>query len=415
MPPMARRSARRRQTAWFVRAGLALVLAILGYLSVARTLAEALESRDPARAHALVPGDARVTATLAEKSFADHPDGNPLSPSARLARRALRQDPTAVKAVSTLGLQAQMHGDTGRARRIFDYAQMLSRRHLPTQLWLIENAVARGDVAQALRHYDIALRTSSRAPDVLFPVLGSAIALPEVRRDLIALLRQRPLWAGDFVSFVAAGGTDPQAVADVLQGLRGSGVPITAEATAFLINRLLEAHATDDAWRYYAATRGVTNRRMSRDPEFQANLSTPSVFDWTPVNDAGIVTSFQRGSSGGLFDFATSSGTGGVVLQQMQLLPPGTYQLEGRSTGIEQPPASLPYWVLSCRGGGEIGRVAVPNSTQAGGRFAGAITVPATCSVQVLALVTRSTASVAGVTGHIETVRLRPANVSEGH
>ncbi len=414
MPPAARRSARRRQIAWAVRAGLALILAIVGYLSVAHTLAEALESRDPARAHALAPGDARVTAALAEKRFGDHPDGNPLSESAQLARRALRQDPIAVKAVSTLGMQAQMRGDTGQARRIFDYAQMLSRRHLATQLWIIEDAVARGDVAQALRHYDIALRTSSRAPDLLFPVLGNAIAQPEVRRDLVALLRQRPLWAGDFVGFVAAGGTDPMAVADVLQGLRGSGVPVTAEAVAFLVNRLLDAGATDGAWRYYAMTRDIADRRLSRDPDFRADLSTPSVFDWTPVNDTGIVTSLQRGPSGGLFDFSTSSGTGGVVLQQMQLLPPGTYRLEGRSTGIEQPSASLPYWVLSCRGGGEIGRVAVPNSTQAGGRFAGVFTVPASCPVQVLALVTRSTASVAGVTGQIETAQLRPAPARQG-
>jgi hypothetical protein len=312
-------------------------------------------------------------------------------------------------AVSTLGLQAQMHGDTGQARRIFDYAQMLSRRHLATQLWVIEDAVARGDIALALRHYDIALRTSSRAPDVLFPVLGSAIGQPEVRRDLIALLRQRPLWAGDFVGFLAAGGTDPRAVADVLQGLRGSGVPVTAEAVAFLVNRLLDAGAVGDAWRYYAATRGVADRRMSRDPEFEANLSTPSVFDWTPVNDAGIVTSFQRGPSGGLFDFATSSGTGGIVLQQIQLLPPGTYRLDGRSTGIEQPAALLPYWVLSCRGGAEIGRVTVNNSAQTGGQFAGTVTVPAACPMQVLALVVRSTASTIGVTGQIETVRLQPA------
>lgn len=318
-------------------------------------------------------------------------------------------------AVATLGLQAQMRGDTRQARRIFDYAQKLSRRNLATQLWVIEDAVARGDIALALRHYDIALRTSSGAPDLLFPVLGGAIGQPEVRRNMIALLRQRPLWAGDFVGFVAAGGIDPKAVAAVLQGLRGSGVSVTAEAVAFLINRLLDAGAIGDAWQYYAATRGVSDRRMSRDPDFEANLSTPSVFDWTPISEPGIVTSFQRGPSGGLFDFSTSSGTGGVVLQQMQLLTPGTYRLEGRSTGIEQPTALLPYWVLSCRGGSEIGRVTVPNSMQAGGRFSGAVTVPASCPVQVLALMVRSSPSVEGVTGQIEIMRLTPAAASDGH
>lgn len=409
MPPMSRGSVKRRRWAWGARAALALLTASLGYVSVTRTLAGVLEDRDPARAHALAPNDARVAAALAEKKFTENPDSNPGSATAQLARRAILQDPTVVQAVSTLGLQAQMRGDTAQARKIFDYSQMLSRRHLTTQLWEIENAVSRGDVAQTLRHYDIALRTSSRAPDVLFPVLGSAISEQEVRHDLIALLRQRPLWAGDFVGFVAAGGTDPKAVAQLFQGLRGSGVPITAEAVSFLVNRLIDVGEIDDAWRYYASARGVSDRRMSRDASFISNLSTPSVFDWVPNNDAGIVASFQRGSSGGLFDFATSSGVGGVVLQQLQFLPPGRYRLEGRSAGIEQPVGSLPYWTLSCRGGGEIGRVVVPNSTQAGGRFAGSFTVPAQCRVQALGLVVRSSDAVGGVTGQFLQVRLRPS------
>ncbi|WP_294196917.1 hypothetical protein [uncultured Sphingomonas sp.] len=356
-----------------------------------------------------------MTAALAEKRFADHPDGDPLSMTARLARRALLQDPTAVKAVSTLGLQAQMRGDARQARQFFDYAQRLSRRHLPTQLWAIEDAVARGDVAQALNHYDIALRTSNRAPDVLFPVLGSAISQADVRRDLIALLRQRPLWAGEFVGFVAAGGLDPKAAALVLQGVQNSGVPITAEAVAFLINRLLDAGATDAAWDFYASARGVKDRRTSRDPHFVANLSAPSVFDWTPINDAGIVTSMQRGPAGGLFDFATSSGAGGTILQQFELLPPGTYRLEGRSAGIEQPTSSLPYWMMSCQDGRETGRVAIPNSTHAGGRFVGYFIVPQACPRQILALVVRSSANTVGVTGQIETASLRPTNESQGH
>lgn len=409
MRHMSRGFVKRRRLAWGVRAALALIAAALGCISVTRTLAGVLEDRDPARAHALAPNDARVMAALAEKKFTNNPDGNPLSATAQLAHRAILRDPTAVRAVATLGLQAQMRGDTAQARRIFNYAQMLSRRHLTTQLWEIENAVSRGDAAQTLRHYDIALRTSSRAPDVLFPVLGSAISEQEVRQDLLVLLRQRPLWAADFVGFVAAGGTDPKAVAQLYQGLRGSGVPITAEAVSFLINRLIDVGAVDDAWRYYASFRGVSDRRVSRDPSFSSNLSTPSVFDWTPNSDAGIVTSFQRGPAGGLFDFATSSGIGGVILQQLQFLPPGHYRLEGRSAGIEQPAASLPYWILSCRGGGEIGRVVVPNSTQDGGRFAGSFTVPAQCQVQMLGLVVRSSDTVSGVAGQILRVRLQPS------
>lgn len=79
----------------------------------------------------------------------------------RLARLALRQDPTAVAALATLGLNAQIRGDTNSARRYFAYSDKLSRRSLTTRLWAIEDAVARDDIPAALRNYDVALRTSA--------------------------------------------------------------------------------------------------------------------------------------------------------------------------------------------------------------------------------------------------------------
>ncbi|HMN62584.1 MAG TPA: DUF4349 domain-containing protein, partial [Anaerolinea sp.] len=79
----------------------------------------------------------------------------------------------------------------------------------------------------------------------------------------------------------------------------------------------------------------------------------------------------------GLFDFTVSMGNGGPLLQQLQMLPPGDYVLEGQSVGIEQSARSRPYWILRCQTGGEIGRVEVPNSSQASGRFQGTIRVPA--------------------------------------
>ena len=44
----------------------------------------------------------------------------------------------------------------------------MSRRDLPTQLWLIEENVNRNNVPGALRHYDVALRTSLSSHELLF-------------------------------------------------------------------------------------------------------------------------------------------------------------------------------------------------------------------------------------------------------
>lgn len=408
---MAGRSslARRTPAEWGVRAALALVAAVLGYLGVTHSMALATETANPLRAYRLAPHDGRIAASAAAKQFAADPAPDAEGETAQLALVALRQDPTAVKAVTTLGLQTQLRGDTVQARRLFDYAQRLSRRELQTQLWLIEDAVARNDVPGVLRHYDIALRTAKSAPDVLFPILASAISDPVVRTNTVATLARKPIWGASFIVFVAGGGEDPRAVADLLLRLDRAGVQVPDEPSTVVINRLIHDGAAETAWRYYAAIRPGAKRDAARDPGFAAVFERPTAFDWTAVNENNVSASVQRTGEGGIFTFSVAPGAGGVLVQQTQMLPPGTYRLDGKSSEIELPQRSLPYWVLMCRNGAELGRVVVPNSSQNGGAFAGRFTVPRDCPVQTLALVARPSEEITGSSGQIEQARLVPA------
>lgn len=405
-----RRSAGRRTPAqWGLHGGLALLTAVLGYVGTSHSMALVTQKANPALAHQQAPGNGMITAELAEKRFIDNQTKAAQPAVARLARQALQQDPTAVKAVATLGFQAQERGDVPQARRLFAYADHLSRRHILTRLWAIEDAVARDDVPGVLRQYDIALRTSKKAPDILFPPLANAISDTTVRNGAVATLARKPIWAPAFVGFVAASGNDPEAVADLLSRISRAGVPVTAEATAVIINRLIGSGSFASAWQYYAAMRPGADRGRSRDPQFTANLDHPSLFDWVTVDQSGVSTSIQHGTKGGVFDFAVSSGIGGMLLQQTQLLPPGTYRLSGHSSGIEQPDSALPYWVLNCPDRRELGRVIVPSSNRNNGTFAGQFVVPSGCSPQTLALVARPSYQISGVSGQIDQVQLVPA------
>lgn len=369
-----------------------------------------MRNGEPGRAHVLAPYDGRITAALAASRFAADPSSGQNGEAARLAERALRQDATAVRAVVTLGLQAQVRGDLATARRIFAYAQKLSRRDLQTQLWAVEDAVQRGDIDGALRHYDIALRTSKSAPDLLFPVLSAAISDEKVRAGLVALLAERPPWESAFVGFAADKGSDPRAIGAFLIDLRRAGVPVPAGAMAAAVDKLFTQGAFDAAWRFYSAMRPQADRRRSRDPRFNVELSAPSLFDWVLISNEGVSGSIQRGAAGGVFDFAVPPAIGGVLLQQRQLLPPGRYRLEGRGIGIEQPPRSRPYWTLTCPDGRELGRIEMPNSSQGDGVFTGYLIVPVECQVQTLSLVARSTDVADGVSGQIEHVQLTPVS-----
>lgn len=399
---------RRSATEWGVRGVLALSTAVIGYFSVIYSFAEATNRRDPALAHSLMHGNGRITARLAEQRFEKNPEGTEQGATARLARLALLQDPTAVSAVSTLGFQAHIRGDTQEARRLFDYAQRLSRRNLQAQLWAIEDAVQREDIPGALHHYDIALRTSRVAPDLLFPVLASAITDPTIRSNLVVTLAEKPRWGPQFIAYALANGADPASIASLFVALRQAGVPASPEASSSVVNRLVLGGALEDAWRYYTSVWPGADRRRSRDPQFTADRTAPSPFDWTNINDESVTTSIQRGNEGGVFDFSVRPSTGGPLLRQLLMLPPGSYRIEGHSSGIEQPERSLPYWVLTCRDGRELGRVTMPSSTRSSGVFSGRFNIPEGCPAQSLALVARASDEVSGVTGQIDRVQLAP-------
>lgn len=409
MPKRRATRPRRSATEWGVRGALAVAAAGLGYFSVTHSVAYMIRGSAPARAHALAPWDGRITALLSEQLSGPEATAADRKRADDLARLALRQDPTAVPAVATLGINAQVRGDTAAARRIFAYSETLSRRDLRTRLWAIEDAVARNDIAGAMRNYDIALRTSRIAPDLLFPVLASAITDAEIRQALVATLTKRPIWSDQFTGFVSGNGPDPRATASLFEALHRRGIALPAASPAALIGRLLAEGRADDAWRFYATLTPGADRRIARDPGFTANLTAPTPFDWVPITDSGVSATIQRGEQGGIFDFAVPPNLGGPLLRQTQLLSPGDYRIEGRSIGIEQAADALPYWTLTCAEGRELGRVTVPNSAVANGRFVGRFTVPAGCPVQQLLLVARPSESLSGLTGQIDDVRLRPA------
>lgn len=401
---------RRSLLEWSVRLVLAGVVSWIGYLSVLQSLALVLPDSQNEAAHALAPNNGRIAGRLSQTLYRPDASEADRTRAVTIAREALRHDPTAVEAVATLAADAFTRGDKAESERLLAYSQTLSRRDLRTQLMAIELAVARDDISGALNHYDIALRTKKNAPELLFPVLASALTEPAIRAALIKTLANRPSWGIGFITHAARSDADPAASAVFFRALQAVHVPVPDASSVALVNRLLAAGLFDEAWAYYAAAHPGSDRRQSRDPAFTDTAEVRTVFDWTAVNDTGVSTAILPEARNGLFDFTVSMGNGGTLLQQLQMLRPGDHVLEGHSIGIEQRARSRPYWIVRCQTGGEIGRVEVPNSSQAGGRFQGSIHVSADCPVQMLALVARSTDEISGVSGQIDRIAIRPAH-----
>jgi hypothetical protein len=380
---------RRSRTALAGRIALACGVAVLALPSITFSIAQVTAKTRPATADAIFPYDGRLTALHASALVTPEATARDRVEVQALSRTSLRRDPTVVIAAANLGL-ATVDGNGKGGRRLLAYAQMLSRRNVQTQLWSIEDAIAHRDVVGALRWYDIALRTKPMMSDLLYPVLTQATH-------------------DSYITYVAEQKDDPENTAALFSGLRGRGIAVPEPARAAVVNALLNAGKADQAWSYYAKVRPGADRHRSRDPRFAALLQTPSLFDWTPVNDGSISTSIQRTREGGSFEFSAPASIGGPVLQQVQLLPPGTYRVAGHSSGIEQEARALPYWSLICRSDGhELGRVDMPSSATANGVFTGTLTVPASCPVQVLTLFAQPSDATSGISGQIDHIVLTP-------
>jgi len=400
---------RRSPREWAGRVALASGIAVLAFQSVVFSIAQVATKTKPVFADALAPYDGRLSAAHAGALVTPKASPRNLTEAKSLSRDALYRDPTAVIAAVTLGLSTAVEGNEAHARRLLAYAQMLSRRNDQTQLWSIEDAVAHGNVATAMRWYDATLRTKPRMSDMLYPVLTQAARAPSIRAALVHTLAAKPLWADSYITYAAGQKDDLQSTAMLFLALRARGVAVPEPARATVVNALLDAGLTSEAWSYYATLRPGADRSRARDPRFTALIETPSMFDWTPVNDGSIATSIQRTRDGGSFEFSAPASIGGAVLQQVQTLPPGTYHLAGHSSGIEQETRTLPYWTLTCRGERqELGRVSMPNSTEANGAFSGSFTVPNGCPVQVLTLFVQPSDAISGISGQIDRVKLAP-------
>ena len=362
-------------------AGLAL------WFVVAVTTAGVFRERAPAWALRFVPFDARAQATLAERMLA--PGRNRAGPRRvrALAAAALQRDPTAVDGATALGISFALTGDAVRAERAFAYASRLSRRDVPTQLWLIERSVQRNDIAGALSHYDPVLRTSPAMHTILFPILTNASAEPLVANELNRMLRGRPNWRPDFLSALLTGQYDPAALYTVTRGLLTPADTREREQLGLLFKRLTERQAFDLAWRAYLAA--LPERRSGGPGLWNGDFAQePAIgpFDWSFPEDPALAPERRPlGPAGGFALYLPAGVTSDVeVARQLVRLEPGRYAVSARVGNVSGDEAVRPRLVVRCaqEPQPELTRADFPTATEGGRSFTATVEIPAACRYQ---------------------------------
>ena len=277
----------------------------------------------------------------------------------RDARSALRADPLAERALRSLGMVEQKHGNADITERLMRAAADVSRRDAIAQAWLLGQNLQAGDLAQAMSRLDLIFRTqnagvSEKLVSLLLPLLEN----DEARRELATLLAGRPPWRSGFLGRVSREAQDLNAVAALYSALNeASAPPLTEELRPFL-DRLIGAGQVEQA--YLVWMQSLPPERLSRlgylyNAGFEYPVSNLP-FDWVfPPLESAVVELIpdpppvlQVGFTGGRVSQPLAS--------HLLVLPPGTYRFTGREQSeslanerglrwrifcLEQPDASL--------------------------------------------------------------------------
>jgi hypothetical protein len=314
-----------------------------------------------------------------------------------LATKALLRDPTQVKAARVLGLVAAIQGRPERAERLMDYADYLSRRDVPTQLWLIEREVRQGDVDGVLAHYDAVLRTSPAGQDLLFPVLARAVDEPVVYEAAKNLVARKPPWARAFVTSLLSSRAKAEHISGLALVVLDGSDTNDEVLRQRLIARLADRGEYGVAYSTYASLAGSSAAKLAlRNGDFERQLRYPPI-DWDVAVEPDFAALAQPApqSHGLALHFHAAEGRGGRLARQLLHLPAGRYQLSSLVANVPSNPMERPLLELRCADQGSnvfLKTVAFPTAGVEGKPWGVAFTVPnGRCDYQWLTISSRGT------------------------
>jgi len=390
-------SAKRRALA---RLSIAVALIAAGAVLLPNSLAMALSDSQPLLAARIAPWNARV-ATAAAGAIG----GDPRQQETRsLVRTALNRDLTDPAGIELRAADLAASGHPAEAARLFALSDRLSRRSLPTRLWLIQAAVDRGVVAGALRNFDLALRTSNEAPTILFPVLAKASADPRITVPFAQLLDRPSDWRLMYFEWALANDPDLHSLAAVTMRMRDRRLIEQNHLDERLIEGLVTNEEFDQALRL---KQHFDPRPIApiADPHF-ANPSALYPFGWSLVSNGSIGAERSIGAAGPVLAYRAASSGSGQVAAQLLMLKPGAYRLATRTAAPGR--GTPPLWTISCGGAGEAMLAQLEQPLGAGAQAATRLVVPAGCPAQWLVLQLRPYADSEGQSGAIEWVSVAP-------
>lgn len=414
-------------TGRLVRVAVLTVIALgLFWVSVANSVSLVLGRDDPMLAQRLGLPSAETKARRAVQIATRQPSASPdqVARATRLAQAALRREAVNVTAAAALGTLASLQQRDDLAYRIFSYSERLSRHDPLTQLWLIENRVAAGDVAGTLVHYSRLMSVTPSFRQSLIPILVMAARDPAIARALGDIMKARPLWWSDALVSLIFQSPEPAATLPTLmQRMHLDTRKIGERAlVAAAITRLADAGAFNQAQALYLRSGGsrLSGPEQVRNGGFERETSLPP-FDWELHNKDGrsaIVQPHQGGGSGQALFLYVDADHQGDLARQLLLLGPGRYRFSMQSGDIAGDDFVRPQIRIACAvgtnktgtGGAPFLDLRLPASGSTGTATRSEFTVPGGCPAQWLLLASGQGSGTQDSPPWVDRISIRPLN-----
>jgi tetratricopeptide (TPR) repeat protein len=362
------------------------------------TVAGVFRTRDPSLVRRVAPFDALTAAALAYRMVAQGGTSN-LAEADALAASALRRDPSVSLAAVARGLIADQRGNHSEARRWFSYADRLSKRDLATQLWFIEEQVKADDVPGVLARYDLALRATPSASALLFPIMTQAASDPEIATHLNALLRTRPAWGSEFISYLISKSNDPQAIVRITTGVIDRDPVNGRDQLTAMVGSLVSKGEYALAWRAYQAFGRIRTAAVVRDGSF-SDTAPVSAFEWSYPDTISLLP--EHGQEGGkpVLYIPADPDRDGEAVKQLVKLGGGEWTFSAKIGPSSQPITDAPRVRIVCANAGASTLLDLPFAqSAAASTLTGTFTAAATCAYAWISIAVRQPSEPASGTG----------------
>lgn len=337
---------------WLKSAAYISVFGFFVYQSTAHAIANIAWQQNPDLALRFVPDHPLALSLKADIQFMKSQSPASLNKVEAMAKQSLKGQPLNAVAVRLLGYVADARGDRPKARELMLLAQKVSRRDFGTQLWLIEDAVARGDKKLALYHYDIAMRTTAVSHQVLFATLVSALADPQVREGLVPYLRQRPDWMPGLLYDAVTTSENPANAVDLL--LKAGQLPDQdnyRNLSNILLSRLAEKSNFRVFRQYYMSLPGVKAATLRSASLSRATVGLAYPFaGWQMTDNPSIGGAFSSPDKSARYSLSAFAGSGerGELMRKYLFLKPGRYRFSAHYDAAEGAAHGEIRWYLQC-------------------------------------------------------------------